>query len=212
MPPAVPPPAPSPPPFSPSAPPFDRWKPRRSRPGLALCGSAVALSVYVAVVVNFVAPVGVRFASERVNTCVVFFALLLPSIAFVLILWQCQGAIRTAGAILVALPALPSLVPAFFLLAAGDPVSYERLHDIRAGRFHIVVYRTNGGATTSYGICVRQELPLGHGLSLVRAIYGATRAEDATVEVLTPNVVRIVSDNSGNPEPKTVQLQPLLGF
>ena len=209
-----------PPPLPPSALPVDDRVWLRCRSRLAFLGAVLAVGVHIAIIANWLAPVGVRLPSGALNITVLLVALLLPSVALVLLVWLGRGVGRVVGVTLVTLFALPS----FFLAALitlwlgpggirlGDDPGFVRLHDTKAGRYHVVIYRTDGGATTAYGICVRQELPLRLGLRLVREIYRSYPADDATVDVLAPDTVRVTADNYRNPDAKTFELQPLVSF
>ncbi|MGF7397821.1 DUF5412 family protein [Thermoanaerobacterium thermosaccharolyticum] len=55
----------------------------------------------------------------------------------------------------------------------------------------IVVYRTNGGATTDYGIVVRQEKEIVKGVLLVKDLYRKYHMYDVSIKKLGDNKVEI---------------------
>ncbi|AGB20268.1 hypothetical protein Thethe_02705 [Thermoanaerobacterium thermosaccharolyticum M0795] len=55
----------------------------------------------------------------------------------------------------------------------------------------IVVYRTNGGATTDYGIVVRQEKEIVKGVLLVKDLYRKYHMYDVSIKKLGDNEVEI---------------------
>lgn len=50
------------------------------------------------------------------------------------------------------------------------PVGIERVQSVRLGLTTLNAYQTNGGATTSYGMIVRQELQILPGILIVRQL------------------------------------------
>ena len=97
-------------------------------------------------------------------------------------------AVPAAGASLLALLALPGVAETF---ASGRNTAFEPIHLIRTSRGDVRAYRTNGGATTSFGIVVRQERVLFPGLKVVRDIYHAYPAYDVPIEMLPDGQVMV---------------------
>ena len=60
----------------------------------------------------------------------------------------------------------------------------------------VVAYRTDGGATTDFGIVVRQQRRLMPGLLVVRDLYSEYDAHDARLEVAGPAAVRVIMDRA----------------
>jgi len=162
----------------------------------------------------------VVFTSPFINVLIFLIALLFPMAASLLIIWRWRGVMRLVGATMVAVLGLPSvlLVPltmlfGFYGVGLANDTSFQRLRDVPVGRYHAVVYCTNGGATTAYGIIVRQELPLFLSLRLVRNIYHTYRASDVELKVLGPDTIRVVPGRYAEPpDAKIIHLQPLSLF
>ena len=162
----------------------------------------------------------VVFSSPLINVLTFLIALLFPFAASLLIIWRWRGLARLVGATMVAVLGLPSflLVPltvlfGFYGVTLQNDSSFQRLRDVPVGQYHAVVYCTNGGATTDYGIIVRQELPLFLGLRLVRNIYYTYRASDVELKVLGPDTIRVTPGQYAEPpHVKTIRLEPLRLF
>ena len=60
----------------------------------------------------------------------------------------------------------------------GKDYSFENIHKIMTGDFDIKIYRSNGGATTAFGIIVRQEREILPGLLLVKELYPKYDCDD----------------------------------
>lgn len=78
---------------------------------------------------------------------------------------------------------------------------------------HLAIYRTNGGATTSFGIAVRQECRILPGLLRVRDVWDAYPAYEVRTQVLAPDRVQFSSPAYGDRPPgeivEEVSLKPL---
>ena len=98
----------------------------------------------------------------------------------------------------------------------GEDHSFERIHTIQLGQSHVNVYRTNGGATTSFGIVVRQERRLIPGLLITKIIYDAYPAYDAEVTTIGSDTITVsISPYRPNEMPSpvhTITLAPFLYF
>jgi hypothetical protein len=196
------------------------WKNHLSTGLIAL----LLLCAYAAVLYNWngqgTAGPMIVFTSPLINVLMFLIALLLPGAASLIIIWRCRGVLRLVGATMAAVLGLPSvlLVPLTVLFGFDgvrlyNDTSFQRLRDLPVGRYHAVLYRTNGGATTAYGIIVRQELPLFLGLRLVRNIYHTYRISDVELKVLGPNTIRVVPGQYAQPPgAKTIHLEPLSLF
>ena len=76
-----------------------------------------------------------------------------------------------------------------WIVADGLDASFEQLEVVPLLAGHLAIYRTNGGAMTSFGISVRQECHLLPGLLRVRNVWGAYPAYEVRVQVLAPDRV-----------------------
>ncbi|WP_426059749.1 hypothetical protein [Hymenobacter sp. B1770] len=101
----------------------------------------------------------------------------------------------TGVLVVVAVPFMAILVFKFTILAF-ELIAHPPHANDQDGGFeqvaqldeHMAVYRTNGGATTAYGIVVRQERPLVPGVLLVRNVFAQYRLENVACQLTGPRL------------------------
>ena len=101
---------------------------------------------------------------------------------------------KIAGIILSVLISFPSGVTYFFasrdydnILFTGTDSSFEKLDEVTVGESWYRLYRTNGDATTSYGLVLRKENKLFLGIETVKNIYSKYKASEGKLKVLNKN-------------------------
>jgi hypothetical protein len=77
----------------------------------------------------------------------------------------------------------------------GHDLSFEQFSELPWKGTAIRLYRTNGGATTDYGVVVRQERRLLPGIMLVRTVDSFYHCESIDVET-TPSGIRLADRRS----------------
>jgi len=77
------------------------------------------------------------------------------------------------------------------VIVHGTDPGFEYLHSTQLSRSRVAAYRTNGGATTSFGIVVRHEKPILPGVYRVEEIFHSYPAFEADVTVVGENEVKI---------------------
>jgi ABC-type sulfate transport system permease component len=161
---------------------FRRWLRR---------GYAGCLSIFVLGWVNYFFWPVLRFTNPTANAVVLALAFLMPVAASVLGFFLFR-ATKSPGrfAVAVALTlanALPLVVVGFHLLsltaANGIDSGFELINAVPIDGGRIAVYRTDGGALTSFGIVVRQERLVVPGVLVVRKLCGGYPAKEAQVTV-----------------------------
>jgi hypothetical protein len=170
---------------------------------------------YVAFIVNIFFP-GVRFTFAIGNYLAFGAAQLIP----VGILWTARRAsgwrrICSMGiGLVLCLPAAPFGLGAaacvMLVTPTAQDASFERLHVESNASGTVAVYRSNGGATTAWGIDVRQECPIVPGLVVVRPLAGDYPADEAAIELENGTaVIRIETDQERLPDvrPRFVRLR-----
>lgn len=109
--------------------------------------------------------------------------------------WAKAAAILTLGPLTVACGALATFAAVMLPpqgTAYGGGGDFERVGQLRLPHSAVAAYRTNGGATTDFGIVVRQEREIVPGaLLLVRRVYGRYHAHDAALASAGPGRVRV---------------------
>ncbi len=178
-------------------------------------GLAIVLVIaYVLGFVNLRLPT-VRFSAPLLNTA--FFAslqlipLALLMIAFSVPHWWTRRLLTVLLLPFVVLSGFFGSCSAFeatSILARGSG-SFERLERFPIRRGWISIYRTNGGAMTSFGIVARQECELISGLLNVRHIWSQYPAFEAKVEVRPTNRVQFSTPAYGDrrPHPMTQEVE-----
>ncbi|AGB19960.1 hypothetical protein Thethe_02390 [Thermoanaerobacterium thermosaccharolyticum M0795] len=71
--------------------------------------------------------------------------------------------------------------------------AFMPIHNIRFESSSVIVYRSNYGATTDFGITVRQEKEIIKGVLLVKNLYKKHHMYDITIKKLDNNAVEINS-------------------
>jgi hypothetical protein len=145
---------------------------------------------------------GLRFESPRLNYLFFGIALLCPwFIDFQVILNKHDVIANTFGWTLRTL-SIPLFAIWLFIVVIGLPdvitrdvdYSFEPVQSIEIEGKHYQVYRTNGGATTSFGIVVREQTKLLPGLFYEKEVYAeypATRIVDYEIK---NNKIYFISD------------------
>lgn len=105
---------------------------------------------------------------------------------------------REWGLLIVAVPLVLIAAPvgctasACVVLGGATNAAFERIHTFDAPHGRIAVYRTNGGATTAFGVIVDQECPIVPGvLMLAHPLLDEYPAYDATAVVSSAGVARV---------------------
>lgn len=70
--------------------------------------------------------------------------------------------------------------------------AFMPIHNIMLDSSSVVVYRTNFGATTDYGIVVRQEKEIVKGILLVKNLLRQDYIYDVSIKKLSDNVVELM--------------------
>ena len=168
------------------------------------------LAVYLFGIANWLFPV-IRTSSAFLNHAFMLLIFLLPSVLSVLSFFVTK---RIIFRFLLAFALIPlalssfligaiSLFPLIDIMTKGYDPSFEHLRSTQLDSSRISIYRTNGGATTSFGIIVRQEKYLFPGLLLVRNIYGVYPGDDAEIIKLDDDTIKIISPPYGDKRPVT---------
>ena len=169
------------------------WKNSRFRIATALAAT------YVLGMANFWFPT-LRFTWPLANA---IFFLLLQIIPLAVLFLKPFSRVRLLGGlstiVLVSISILSGLLGFGALLntismaaSGGNPTS-ELIESVALPTGPLAVYRTNGGAMTSFGITVRQECVLIPGILLVRRVWDAYPASRAEVRVLDSGRIEIYS-------------------
>lgn len=146
--------------------------------------------------------IGIRFTSPRLNYLAFGAILLIPIICFIstrLNRNEKNKIVRIVAALSIL--TIPSFLIWLFLVSIWVPdimwrdidYSFELIRTEKVGANYIRVYRTNGGATTDFGVVVRKETKLLPGLYFIKPIGSKYHAGNA--DIINENgVIRIQYD------------------
>jgi len=130
-----------------------------------------------------------RTMSALANYRIMIAALLLPWPLGVLSWWVRPLWARSTGmmaggmlGILFLLPASCAGLEADQLATSGSDPSFKVTSEVQLSHSRIRAYQTDGGATTDFGLVVRQEMQLVPGLLLVRDVYFEYHAQGGRLE------------------------------
>jgi hypothetical protein len=147
------------------------------------------------------------------NTAVFAGVQSIPLVLLAYVLIACAGRRRifwTLGLLPLGLVAVLSGLVSLFALVF--PLAKDRVQTIDLGLTTIAAYRTNGGATTSFGMIVRQEMRVLPGVLLIRELAHEYPAESVLIERTSDRTIRLTFPAYGDrrPEPIVVQKRLLL--
>ena len=157
----------------------------------------VAAAVFAFGLLNAFFPV-LRFSDELANEAAIIFILTIPLIVFLLSFFIPN---RTAKIVMIVtlLPVVGLCFLGQFFLWPRSATGYrpfDPISTVAVNGTQVVAYRTDGGATTDFGIVVRQQQRLMPGLLVVRNLYSEYHAYDARLEVAGPAAVRVIMDRA----------------
>jgi hypothetical protein len=144
-------------------------------------------------------PFELRFVDTAKNYLfVMVLAVLLPLSLF---FWALNRTSKTNG-LLGIVAALALGVPCFlvFFFASSDyatikkegvDYSFEKIDSLRVNDKNYVLYRTNGGATTSYGLVLRSEQEFIPGINVVKVIYSKYKASESSLTLLGSKQIKM---------------------
>ena len=81
-----------------------------------------------------------------------------------------------------------------FTTLAGKDLSFIPTSELWQGSVRVRAFQTDGGATTDYGLWVRQERRIIPGLLLVRDLHNANHACGGRLATVAPGVIRVTPD------------------
>lgn len=79
----------------------------------------------------------------------------------------------------------------------GIDYSLEKINEVNVSGNFYRLYRTNGGATTSYGLVLRKEVPLVLGLKIVEPIFSKYKAYESSLSVIGNGKIKLTIEPYG---------------
>lgn len=143
--------------------------------------------LYIIAIINFVYPV-IRFDSRLLNNIFVIFVLLIPTVLMIKGFFFRSLVVKILNTLIWVIPCILGILLMPFIIA---PIGFEQIKSLSLENSDIVAYRTNGGATTSFGILVRQEKNIIPGIKLVKRIYGQDHKDNVNMTKTGENSFQI---------------------
>ena len=177
------------------------------------------MGMYCVMIANAIYAV-LRTSSPLVNHSIMLLILLIPLVLLVLAVAIKPTWLKTIVIVgilpLLFLSALSGFFAAIELShiwTTGQDQSFVPITSVKLQSSRVVVYRTDGGATTSFGIVARHERVLFPGILLVRNIYHVYPGSEAQLTIIDPTTIKIVSppyDSERRPKPDeaVIRLKP----
>lgn len=155
----------------------------------------IALSaIYILGILNIIFPV-LRFRCQILNHIFVLFLLFIPWVLFINGFFLKHLISKIINTIVFIIPSILSIPIAFIIIIGLVTFSWKyafvQIHDYNFKSYSISVYRTDGGATTSYGVVVRQEKEVIFGLLLVKNLYSKYHRDDIPIKILNNHEIEI---------------------
>jgi hypothetical protein len=177
---------------------------------------ALLVSIYLLVLLNVFYP-AVRFNYGAANYVAFALAQFIPVTLLTMARlgtgWR-RWSTLVVGSLLL-FPAVPLGLGAAgcAVLSLPEDPSLERQQTIRTDFGNVTMYRTNGGATTAFGIVVRQECRVVPGLLVVRQLAHVYPADESHADLQPRGAVHIVFvDNGERPAARTDRIVHLRRF
>ncbi|PAY01076.1 hypothetical protein CKO50_12085 [Pseudoalteromonas sp. HM-SA03] len=163
--------------------------------------SSIALVIVVLLVILNMTnlPWELRFSAPQHNYLfVMILATALPASVLLWSLCRRTKLLKMSGLLVALAAAVPSFI--VFIFAAGDyseikqsgvDNSFAELNRLNVNNDNYVLYRTDRGATTSYGLVLRLEREIGFGIHAVKVVHSKYKAAEGQLELLTESQIKM---------------------
>ena len=153
----------------------------------------------------------VLFEDAWLNRTVCALVQIVPIMAWTYIVLRWNGWRLVCGGIgLLPVALLATWVAIGSLAENAFESGFDRTHHIELGWTQLAAYQTNGGATTSFGMVVRQERRLFPGVMLIRELAHVYPAYSVTIERPSNRIIRLTFPPYGERRPQTVIVEKRL--
>lgn len=134
------------------------------------------IMLYILAIINYFHPV-IRFDSRLLNNALMILVLLIPVGLMIQGFFFKSVVGKTLNTLIWIIPCLVGILISIMIVPFSAR-AFEPIKSINLDHSDIVAYRTNGGATTSFGIQVRQEKDIFPGIKLVKTVYSQYRKDN----------------------------------
>ena len=140
-----------------------------------------------------------RFFNAKYNYLfVMLLAIALPVSTFLWALFRESKSITILGIITSLCLIFPCLftftfaqLSYFDIKADGVDYSFEEINRLNVDNKNYILYRTNGGATTAFGLVLRLEKEIGLSIKAVHVLYSKYEAYESSLELINDHQIKM---------------------
>lgn len=89
----------------------------------------------------------------------------------------------------------------------GVDYSFEKINEIEFGGSNYRLYRSSGGAATSFGLVLRKETPFIRGVNTVKVVFSKYKAFESTLSLINNNTIEMrIEPYNGSGKAEVVML------
>ena len=176
---------------------------------------ATTLIVITAVLNVINLPIELRFTDAKYNYLFTSLLSFFLPLSIILTSFQYNKSYKYALLVGGILLCFPSFILSFItyndfktIYTEGFDSSFKKIHELNINDIHYRLYRTNGGATTSYGLILRKEKNILKGIKSVKVILSEYRASQGTLTLINNKTIEVKIDPyKDNEKAKVIQLK-----
>ena len=143
-------------------------------------------------------PIELRFENTKYNYLFTsILCILLPSLIFISS-FTFSKKLKVIGIISSLILSIPCAVTFLFtsnsfkqIHTKGIDLSFEKIKEIELNDSKYRLYRTNGGATTSFGLVLRKETLLIKGINIVEVMFYKYKASESSLTLINEQAIEL---------------------
>jgi hypothetical protein len=160
-------------------------------------------------------PIELRFSESHINYYfITLLCVLLPVTLFFKLLLGGDNRDFLGAAVLSALLGAGCFVVGIFAYTDANKIaqskidySFEKVDEIQHDNKYFRLYRTNGGATTSFGLVLREESKDFLGLKVVNRVFSKYKASEGAMKIVDQNIELEIQPYSKGESVQTVLVE-----
>ena len=167
---------------------------------MKLAVKTITLLIVIVTALNIIdLPVELRFENTAYNYLVVsVLSIALPASLLLASLLALEKEAKVVGYI----ASFALILPCAFIFTissndfrrindGGSDKSFEKIAELESNGSKYRLYRTNGGATTSFGLVLRSETPLAVGINVVKVVFDKYKAYEGSLILLDDKTIQV---------------------
>lgn len=143
-------------------------------------------------------PIKLRFEEAKYNYLFVSILSIALPLSIFLSSFTLKKWARIMTIIISIVVAFPSMIVFFFasesfsdISVEGVDTSFDKISEVESNGSTYRLYRTNGGATTSFGLVLRKEAKLTSNIKTVKVIFSKYQAREGTLMLINKNSLEL---------------------